>query len=208
MSAFRDDLTALSARHDVLATEVAHKTRELEQATRMLDEATARSRLPVLDNIRVASPCPAEWSKMVGDDLVRHCGDCKKNVYNLSGMTREEAETLILAKAGNLCVRYFQRKDGTIITADCVVGVSRNRKRKLIAAGAAAMLAAGGVGIALRTSASADDVTHETFQDDDIREIGGAVSMPPPVVRMGEPMIEMRGKMEMPERQHAPAQGT
>ena len=111
---YRDDLDALSARHDALATEVAYKTRELEQATRMLDEAKARMRLPVLDNIRVASPCSAEWNGMTGDDRVRHCGACDKSVFNLSGMTREEAETLIIAKQGKLCVRYFQRKDGTI----------------------------------------------------------------------------------------------
>ncbi len=48
---YRDDL---AARHDALATEVAHKTRELAAATRMLDEAKARMRLPILDNIRVA----------------------------------------------------------------------------------------------------------------------------------------------------------
>jgi hypothetical protein len=181
MSAYRDDVTALSARHDALATEVEHKTRELEQATRMLDEAKARARLPILDNIRVASPCPAEWSSMVGDERVRHCGDCKKNVYNLSGMTREEAETLILAKAGNLCVRYFQRKDGTILTADCAVGVSRGRKRKLIAVGAAAMLAAGSAGIALRMAAPDDDEVLETAGMMEVR---------------GEPMIEVRGVME------------
>jgi hypothetical protein len=172
---YRDDLAALSARHDALATEVAHKTCELEQATRMLDEAKARARLPVLDNIRVASPCPAEWSNMVGDDRVRHCGDCKKNVYNLSDMTREEAETLILGKHGNLCVRYFQRKDGTILTKDCMVGVSRGRKRKLIAAGAAAMLAAGGAGIALRMLDSGN--SHDTYEDDDIREMAGGISI-------------------------------
>lgn len=185
MSAYRDDVTALSARHDALATEVEHKTRELEQATRLLDEAKARARLPILDNIRVASPCPALWSNMVGNERVRHCGDCKKNVYNLSGMTREEAETLILAKAGNLCVRYFQRKDGTILTADCVVGVSRGRKRKLIAVGAAAMLAAGGAGIALRMAASSDGP-----DDDEALETAGMMEM------RGEPMIEHRGVME------------
>ena len=141
---YRDDLTALAARHDALATEVAHKTRELEQATRLLEDAQARARLPILDNLRIAAPCDAEWSKMTGDDHVRHCGDCKKDVFNLSALTRGEAEALILAKRGELCVRYFQRADGTVLTKDCPVGVSRRRKRRLIAAGAVAMLAGGG----------------------------------------------------------------
>ena len=141
---YRDDLTALAARHDVLATEVAHKTRELEQATQLLEDAQARARLPVLDNIRIAAPCDADWSKMTGDDRARHCGDCKKTVFNLSDMLRAEAEALIIEKQGKLCVRYYQRKDGTILTKDCPVGVARRRKRKLIAAGAVAMLAGGG----------------------------------------------------------------
>jgi hypothetical protein len=120
--AYRDDLTALSARHDALATEVAGKTRELEESRRLLDQAQARARLPVLDNIRVAAPCTADWNQMTGDGRTRHCGECKKNVYNLSGMTRDEAEALLIDRNGDLCVRYFQRTDGTILLADCAVG--------------------------------------------------------------------------------------
>lgn len=141
---YRDDVTALAARHDALASEVAHKTRELEDATRLLEEARAKARLPVLDNIRVAAPCDADWSKMIGDDRARHCGDCKKTVFNLSDMTRAEAEALIVERTGKLCIRYFERKDGTIMTKDCPVGVSRRRKRRLVAAGAVALLAGGG----------------------------------------------------------------
>jgi hypothetical protein len=149
---FRDDLTALSARHDALAAEVASKTRELEESRRMLDQAHARARLPVLDNIRVATPCTADWSQMTGDDRTRHCGECSKNVYNLSGMTREEAEALLIERNGDVCVRYYQRHDGTILLADCTVGVSRRRRRRLIAAGAATLLASGVAAAALRSN--------------------------------------------------------
>ena len=45
---------------------------------------------------------------------------------------------------GKLCVRYFRRSDGTILTSDCDIGIDRRRKRRLIAAGAAALLAGGG----------------------------------------------------------------
>jgi hypothetical protein len=139
--AYRDDLTALSARHDALAAEVARKSRELDEARRLLDQAQAHARLPVLDNIRVAAPCTADWNQMTGDDRRRHCGECKKNVYNLSGMTREEAEALLIDRNGDLCVRYFQRHDGTILLADCPVGVKRRRRRRLLVAGAATLLA-------------------------------------------------------------------
>ena len=141
---YRNDVEALAARHDALAAEVATKTRELDDARQLLDEAKQRARLPVLPNIRVASPCRADWNQMTGDDRVRACAACNKNVYNLSSMTRDEAEALIVAKEGRLCVRYFQRQDGTILLKDCAVGVKQKRKRRLIAAGAAALLGGGG----------------------------------------------------------------
>jgi len=99
--------------------------------------------LPVLPNVHVASPCPADWSKMTGDERVRMCGQCSKHVFNLSQMTRSEAEELVIEKHGNLCVRYFQRTDGTILLKDCTVAAS-SRKRQMILAGAAALLATGG----------------------------------------------------------------
>src|SRR5262245_18535458 len=134
--AYRDDLTALAARHDALAGEVAQKTRELDESRRLLDQAKARARLPGLDNLRVASPCTADWDQMTGDDRSRHCADCKKDVFNISGMTRDEAEELLIERAGNLCVRYYERHDGTILLADCTIGVKRRRRRRWIAAGA------------------------------------------------------------------------
>ena len=144
MAAYRDDVVALDARHAALTAEVAAKTKELADAARLLDEAKRRARLPVLDNIRVASPCRVSWDGMTGDERVRACGDCQKRVYNLSNLTREEAQALILEKEGRLCVRYYQRSDGTILLKDCSVGVGKKRKRTLVAAGVAALLA--GVG--------------------------------------------------------------
>jgi len=141
---YRNDLDALAARHDALASEVATKTRELDAARQLLDEAEQRAKLPVLPNIRVATPCTADWNKMTGDERVRACADCNKNVYNISELTRDEAEALIVAKEGKLCVRYYQRKDGTILLKDCVIGIAQSRKRRVIAAGAAALLAGGG----------------------------------------------------------------
>src|SRR5207248_659347 len=92
----------------------------------------------VLPNIRVASPCTADWNQMTlldAEGRARHCKSCDKNVYNLSAMTRAEAEALIVAKEGRLCVGYYQRKDGTILLKDCIVGTANARKRRLVAAG-------------------------------------------------------------------------
>jgi hypothetical protein len=99
--------------------------------------------LPVLPNVYVASPCPADWSKMTGDERVRMCGQCNKHVFNLSQMTRADAEQLIIEKNGSLCVRYYQRKDGTMLLKDCTVAASAARRRQMLGAAAAALLATG-----------------------------------------------------------------
>ena len=103
--------------------------------------------LPVLPNIYVASPCPADWSKMTpaGDaERVRMCKQCNKHVFNLSQMSRADAEELIIEKNGSLCVRYYQRKDGTILLKDCTVAAATARRRQIAGAAAAALLATGG----------------------------------------------------------------
>ena len=82
-----------------------------------------------LENITIASPCPANWDAMYGNDRMRFCSECKLNVYNLSGMSREEAENLVMNAEGRLCVRFFRRKDGTIITQNCPVGWARVKAR-------------------------------------------------------------------------------
>jgi hypothetical protein len=143
---YRDDLVALSARKTALETEVRDRQRELDEARRLVHELEARARLPVLDNLRVASPCSARWDNLVGDDRVRSCADCQKNVYNLSELTREDAEALIREREGRLCVRYFQRADGTVLFKDCPVGVRRRRYRKVAAFGVAASVAAAAFG--------------------------------------------------------------
>lgn len=106
----------------------------------------------LLDNVKVASPCAASWAEMRGDDRVRFCESCKLHVYNFAEMTRAEAEALIIEKEGNLCVRLYQRPDGTMITKDCPVGLRAVRERfarvmgRIAAAFAILLGAAGALG--------------------------------------------------------------
>ena len=93
-----------------------------------------------LNNIRIASPCQADWNEMYGDNRKRFCGDCKLNVYNLSGMTRDEAEALVMNAEGRLCVRFYKRADGSVITQDCPVGLARVKQRTRILATALASI--------------------------------------------------------------------
>jgi hypothetical protein len=120
---YRDELEALRAREAQLSQELAE--------TRRLRVAAERRVLPVLEELRVASPCPAKWDDMIGDDRVRFCGACAKNVYDLSAMTRAEAEAFVAAQAdrtaGSVCVTMRRRADGKVLTTDCPVGVRRRR---------------------------------------------------------------------------------
>jgi hypothetical protein len=139
---YRDPLDALRQRRRVLED-------ELDETTRQLHEEEERRRLPMLDSLRVASPCSAVWHDMVGDDRVRFCGSCAKNVYNLSAMRRDEAEQLLRQHEGKVCVRFYRRADGTVMTSDCSVGARRKRRRRIAAvavAGAATATALAGFG--------------------------------------------------------------
>ncbi len=66
---------------------------------------------------------------MIGNERSRHCGDCKLNVYNLSGMTKREVENFLVRAEGRVCVRYFKRADGTVLTKNCPVGWKAIKRR-------------------------------------------------------------------------------
>jgi hypothetical protein len=147
---YRNELDALAARHAALDAQVRELARERDQAASLLEEVRARAKLPVLDHIRVAAPCSESWDAMTGDDRARTCARCQHQVFDLSQMTRDEAEALIHSRTGRLCVRYFRRADGTILTADCPVGVRKRRRRRRVAVAIGATLAATGAVAMLR----------------------------------------------------------
>ena len=89
-----------------------------------------------LDHLRIAAPCSADWDQMFSfeDKRVRFCSQCNLNVYNLSGMSRREAEALITKTEGRLCVRFYRRADGSILTRNCPVGLRAIKRRVVWAA--------------------------------------------------------------------------
>src|ERR1044072_9588384 len=82
------------------------------------------------DNVKISAPYPANWEEMIGSEQVRFCRHCSLNVYNLSGMSKQEAEALIASTEGRLCVRFYRRSDGTILTDNCPVGLRALRRRR------------------------------------------------------------------------------
>jgi hypothetical protein len=89
----------------------------------------------VIDNIRIASPCSADWERMQGDDRVRHCDTCNLNVYNLAAFTEAEIRELVANRNGRLCGRIYQRRDGTVLTQNCPVGLRAVTRRIVRIAG-------------------------------------------------------------------------
>lgn len=102
-----------------------------------------------LADLQIASPCSVSWDSMNESKTqgVRLCGQCSKNVYDVSKMSSAEAELLLQrgAAAGSLpCMQLYKRHDGTILTDDCPAGLRRIRdswrKLKTMAASVAALL--------------------------------------------------------------------
>jgi hypothetical protein len=75
---------------------------------------------------------------MDGDDAVRFCDKCRKNVYNVAALAPEEAVALVERAEGRVCLQLTRRTDGTIVTGDCWTQLRRARKRGLLALAAAA----------------------------------------------------------------------
>lgn len=73
----------------------------------------------LLDVIDIPKPCQVPWDTMTGDDQIRFCGMCKKNVYNISEMGTFEAETFLQENLGSVCFGFIRRADGTIVTDTC-----------------------------------------------------------------------------------------
>lgn len=122
----RQEIEALANREKEIHAEMAQLTAELTKAR-------SKGHLPLLSTAYVALPCKADWNKMVGDERTRFCGMCNKNVYNLSEMSADEAETFLRQLTKDACVRLYRRKDGTVMTNDCPVG-QRNNRIKVAAA--------------------------------------------------------------------------
>lgn len=81
----------------------------------------------MLSRLYIASPCDVSWDSMTGDARVRSCADCKKNVYNISDMSKTEAEAFLIKNGTSICATFYKRADGTILTDDCPVGLRKIR---------------------------------------------------------------------------------
>ena len=150
-----------------------------------------------LDLIQVKEPCTVPWDSMRGTGEVRFCGQCRMNVYDLSEMTRGEAESLLRARGERLCVKFTRRADGTVVSADCgpVRRAIRRRARivRVAAAGLLAMFfpaAAGGCGGPAGSPAAPAPVPSAeppSIQGEAVSQMLGRVCAPAPAPAQSPP---------------------
>lgn len=152
-----------------------------------------KARLPILEDVRIASPCHESWDAMAGGERVRHCGSCDLDVFNLSGMTREEATELLHSRGASICARFYRRADGTVLTADCPVGVARLRRRLVLVAtavfsllGLSGVVAAAGVRTLGCHGSAGGDVLGQSPTLQSVMAMFSGKPTPPPKVLMGK----------------------
>jgi len=172
--------------------------------------------------MRVASPCTADWEKMTGNDRTRFCDQCQKHVYNLSAMSRAQAEALMGIAEGKICVRYYQRHDGTVLTEDCPVGwrkiVKESRRRSALALAACVSVFVSALGL-IGCSRAGTSQPKPVPPPPDHREVMGAPAnpappttapntsqapTPPPALNMGRPEMMPPSTNAAPDLDPAP----
>jgi hypothetical protein len=154
-----------------------------------------RDDLERLAPVHIASPCPARWSDMQGDEKRRFCGDCRLHVHKLSELRTADVRALLdAAKRERVCVRLYERLDGTILTKDCPsawsVGLAEATRRvgPVVGAGTA-------IGV-LVVMAAAVLLALATLFGDNVRALFGGSTMgalagDENVTRRARPLVQM-----------------
>lgn len=160
--------------------------------------------------MHIAKPCNQSWTSMKGDERVRFCGSCRKNVYNLTEMSEPEIEDLIRRTDGKFCGRLYRRTDNRVMQQDCPKGVAAVRRRAGIALAALVGAAYAVVGIVFRpTFAGEVAVRRPILVEEPVEvpaehEIREADAEPSPMV-MGsiavEPDVRMGDIAVIPKRE-------
>ena len=82
--------------------------------------------------------CGLQWSDLSGtSNTRRHCEQCDHAVYNLSGMTEDEAKQVLESHRGQkLCIRFVTRNGRVVHARNAVeqLRLQRRGSRKLVAA--------------------------------------------------------------------------
>jgi ankyrin repeat protein len=153
-------------------------------------EDTRMSKKRSVENIRIQSPCTQPWDEMAGNDRVRFCTHCSKEVNDLSRIGRREGMRLVRRSGGNLCVRYAMdpMTNGPIFAGQAPVKIRR-----------APAIAAGVVGATLGLSSMAyaqgdvKIVRHPADPEDLSAASSAAETEPEPTARLRGMVVDPNG---------------
>ena len=165
-----------------------------------------------LDTIKIASPCGADWNEMRGDNRRRYCTMCKLNVYNLSDMTRDEAESFLINSEGRVCVKFYRRTDGTVLTSDCPVGWERIKRKVSRTATAFFSLIAGFLGGNFVFNQTGFDNSDLMKKVPVVPEVPREIAPPTieeqlPKLSMGKPLVKITKQKKMRQPVGCPLDG-
>lgn len=121
-----------------------------------------------LNLINIPSPCSADWDSMIGNERLRFCSNCNRNVHNLLEMTPKEIIRLIINSDGRLCARYYQGTDSNIQSATPTLH-QIGRRASRIAAGAFSAVLSLSANAAAQTSQTASQFIPGNFAEASIR---------------------------------------
>jgi hypothetical protein len=154
--------------------------------------------LQIVNEIQIASPCPVAWDSMTGDNFVRHCAECNKSVFDISELTAQRAVDLIREHEGSLCIQLYRRKDGTVLTADCPVGL-RERSRRIFRRAAALVASIFTLGLFVGCDSDSDAQLQidrsQKLQTEktECHRLAGAI-VPPPLPESAQPKPDTNAK--------------
>ncbi len=155
-----------------------------------------------LDNIKIAAPCDANWDEMRGDERKRYCSMCNLNVFNLSNMTRTEAESFLINSEGRVCVKFYRRSDGTVITQNCPVGWAKIKQKVSRTATAVFALLAGFFGGNLafhQTSFDSSDLMEKVTPVSDLPPKNESFAIEGQVSNLDEIKLQTRKAKKTPQ---------
>jgi ankyrin repeat protein len=133
-----------------------------------------------VDDIRVDNPCSQAWNEMIGNDRVRFCTHCAKDVKDISAMKRKDAMRLVRKMNGKLCVKYrIDPNTKRPIFLDTVQTITR-RVPAMAAGAMATSLAFSSAGYAQSDTPQSPPVQIEALQkvEGDVAVISGHVTDP------------------------------
>ncbi|MFO0711415.1 MAG: hypothetical protein U0353_16310 [Sandaracinus sp.] len=131
----------------------------LEREHALLEESIRHERGELLARVRTKTSCRERWDEMTGDDATRRCDRCRREVHDLSRLSRTEIERLF-AREERGEVRLYRRADGRVTTGE---GPRTARTQLLGAAATGAITGATIAGAFVGSYALVDDARYEAM---------------------------------------------